>query len=525
MRHDLQVSLPRLRWLILAAILLLLTGAFLFSLREGVSPYIRDRFVKVLKERFESEVDLKNFQISLFPHVRASGEELVLRHKGRTDVPPFISVKRFWAETGLWGLFSVPKQVRMVRLEGLQIHVPPREHKGKGLRDEKRLNTVPSFVIQEINADGTLLQILPKKEGKQPLEFDISKLTLHSAGKGVPMSFRATLTNPKPPGLIQSAGKFGPWQGDEPGLTPVSGNYTFQNADLSVFRGIAGVLSSEGKYQGVLERIQVEGQTDTPDFLVKTSGTPVHLKTNFKAIVDGTNGDTLLEPVKAQIISSLLIANGGVTGTRGVKGKTVSLFVTVGEAKLEDLLRLAVKSAQPPMTGIVNFKTQFRLPPGDQDIVDKLYLDGVFGVQAARFSSFKVQEKVKNLSRRGKGQVEDTGSGNVVSDLKGAFTLKEGVITFSKLSFGVPGALVQLNGTYGLRNEEFDFRGTLRLDAKLSETTSGIKAFLLKAIDPLFKRKDAGAVIPIKVAGTRREPSFGLDIARTLSGKRDQQTD
>jgi hypothetical protein len=525
MQHNLQISLPRPRWLILAAILLLLTSGFLIALRGGLSPLIRDRFVKVLKERFQSDVDLKNFQISLFPRVRATGEELVFRHRGRTDVPPLISVKRFWAETGLWGLFSVPKQVRMVRLEGLQIHVPPRKHKGDERRDKRRANAGPSFVIQEINADGTFLQILPKKEGKLPLDFDISKLTLHSAGKEVAMSFRATLTNPKPPGLIQSTGNFGPWQGDEPSLTPVSGSYTFQNADLSVFRGIAGVLSSEGKYQGVLERIQVEGQTDTPDFLVKTSGTPVHLKTNFKATVDGTNGDTLLEPVNAQIISSSLVANGGVTGTRGVKGKTVSLVVTVGEGKLEDLLRLAVKSAQPPMTGIVSFKTQFRLPPGDQDIVDKLYLDGVFGIQTARFTSFKVQEKVETLSRRGKGQIEDTGSSNVVSNLKGAFTLKEGVITFSKLSFGVPGALVQLNGTYGLRNEKFDFRGTLRLDAKVSETTSGIKAFLLKAIDPLFKKKNAGAVIPIKVAGTRREPSFGLDIAGTLAGKRKERAD
>jgi hypothetical protein len=59
-------------------------------------------------------------------------------------------------------------------------------------------------------------------------------------------------------------------------------------------------------------------------------------------------------------------------------------------------------------------------------------------------------------------------------------------------------------------------RGTLKLDAKLSQTTTGIKSFLLKAIDPLFKKKDAGAVIPIKVTGTRSQPSFGLDVARVV---------
>jgi hypothetical protein len=501
-----------------------LTSGLWFLLRGGLSPFVRDRLVKTLKEHFESDVTLKNFQVSLFPHVRATGEELVLRHKGRNDVPPLITVKRFSAEAGIWGLFSMPKQIRMVRLEGLQVHVPPREHREER-RDRKQTNTFPAFVIEEIDADGTFLQILPKEESKLPLEFDISKLTLHSAGKDVAMSFRATLTNPKPPGLIQSRGKFGPWQGDDPSLTPVSGNYTFQNADLSAFRGIAGTLSSEGKYDGVLEHIEVDGQTDTPDFLVKTSGLPVHLKTSFKATVDGTNGDTLLDPVNAQIIGSTLVAKGGVTGTRGIKGKTVSLFVTVNEGKLEDLLHLAVKAAQPPITGLVSFKTQFRLPPGDQDIVDKLNLDGAFKIRAAHFTSFKVQEKVETLSRRGKGQTEDTGSSNVVSNLNGAFTLKAGVITFSKLTFGVPGASVQLSGTYGLRDEKFDFHGNLRLEAKLSETTSGIKAFLLKAVDPLFKGKDAGSVIPIKVEGTRRQPSFGLDIAGALPGKHKEQTD
>jgi hypothetical protein len=140
------------------------------------------------------------------------------------------------------------------------------------------------------------------------------------------MSFRATLINAKPPGEIQSTGKFGPWQAHEPGLTPVSGRYTFQNADLSVFRGIAGVLSSEGSYQGVLDHISLEGRTDTPDFSVRVSGHPVHLTTQFKAVVDGTGGNRLLAPVNAQFGHSAVSAWGSVEGEPGVKGKTVSLM-------------------------------------------------------------------------------------------------------------------------------------------------------------------------------------------------------
>jgi hypothetical protein len=57
-----------------------------------------------------------------------------------------------------------------------------------------------------------------------------------------------------------------------------------------------------------------------------------------------------------------------------------------------------------------------------------------------------------------------------------------------------------------------EFHGTAKLEAKLSETTTGFKSFLLKAVDPFFKKKDAGAVIPIKITGTREKPSFGLDL-------------
>jgi hypothetical protein len=53
--------------------------------------------------------------------------------------------------------------------------------------------------------------------------------------------------------------------------------------------------------------------------------------------------------------------------------------------------------------------------------------------------------------------------------------------------------------------------GQLLLDAKLSETTTGFKSILLKAVDPFF-RKEGKTVQPIKVTGTREKPSFGLDL-------------
>ena len=69
------------------------------------------------------------------------------------------------------------------------------------------------------------------------------------------MKYDATLTNAKPPGEIQSNGTFGPWNAAEPGDTPLTGEYRFEKADLSVFAGIAGILRSTGRFTGSLSSI------------------------------------------------------------------------------------------------------------------------------------------------------------------------------------------------------------------------------------------------------------------------------
>jgi len=327
------------------------------------------------------------------------------------------------------------------------------------------------------------------------------------------MSFRATLTNAKPPGDIQTTGKFGPWDREDVGQTAVTGSYTFRDADLSVFRGITGKLASNGSYRGVLERIEVDGWTDVPDFTVKVSGNPVDLKTRFHAIVDGTDGDTLLQPVEAQFGNSHVTAHGAVQGEKGVKGKTVALDV-VADGRVEDMLHLATKGKEPPLNGAVRFQSKLTIPPGDVDIAQKLELAGAFVIDSARFRKLDLQQKINALSRKAKGKPGAPPGGTVASDFAGNYALDQGVVTLRRFSFRIPGVALNLNGRYGLLNERLDFRGTAQLEAKVSETTTGFKSLLLKAVDPLFKRKNAGAVVPIKITGTRNQPQFGLDLHR-----------
>ena len=499
----------RLRRLVLAGVVAGLAALAVWAASRPLSQFASDRIVTALKDRFGGDLEVRDLHVELFPRIRVTGAGLVFRVKGQIDKPPLIAIGKLSASASIAGLLR--KHVDSVRLDGLRIHVPPRRQHGRS-EAKPGAGKKAGFVVDEIDADGTILTIMPKDAGKEPLVFDIGRLRLRGAGPNDSMSFRATLINAKPPGEIQSNGNFGPWDKEDPGATPVSGTYTFEHADLSVFKGIAGKLSSKGGYRGVLDRIEVEGGTDTPDFIVKASGNPVHLITEFKAIVDGTDGNTLLQAVNAHFGRSFVAAMGGVEGMPGVKGKTVSLDVTVKDGRLEDMLLLGVHAKQPPMTGTISFHTKLVIPPGDVEIAKKLKLEGGFQAVDARFSQLNIQEKVDTLSHRGRGDPRNSRSGAVLSDFQGRFALDRGIIAFRSLSFRVPGVAVSLEGNYGLLDQSLDFHGTARLEAKLSQTTTGFKSFLLKAIDRFFERRNAGAAIPFKIQGTRDQPSFGLDL-------------
>ena len=52
-------------------------------------------------------------------------------------------------------------------------------------------------------------------------------------------------------------------------------SYTFEHADLSVYGGIGGILSSTGTFDGAFQHINVSGTTDTPDFVSPQAVTPI----------------------------------------------------------------------------------------------------------------------------------------------------------------------------------------------------------------------------------------------------------
>ncbi|HVZ20392.1 MAG TPA: hypothetical protein VG871_04985 [Vicinamibacterales bacterium] len=487
----------------------------------------RERLVDVLAQRLDAKVELRELHLRTFPALRADGVGLTIRHRGRTDVPPLITIARFSAQANIF--VFIRRHITRVDIEGLDIQIPPERHGSDdnvAPSDARQEGEAPhgdfarTLIVDHLYTKDARLTIIPSAAGKSPRVWNIHDLQMTSVSAGTAMPFDATLTNAVPPGEIATHGSFGPWQPDEPGETPLAGTFAFDRADLGVFPGISGILTARGQFGGRLERIDVHGETSVPEFrVVKTGGHPVPLHTTYHAIVDGTNGNTLLDDIHASFLDTALVAKGGVVGAPGRPGRTLSLDVSIDRGRLEDVLKLSVPASTPPMTGALRLKTTMVIPPGQADVVRRMRLKGRFTLSGSRFTSDTVQKKIAELSHRGQGKPEKgtDGAAHVQSTFSGDFSLAGGTLSLPDVGFAVPGALVQLSGTYAMERETIDFAGMLYMDAKVSDTTTGIKHVLLKIIDPLFRRDGGGSAIPIKITGTRSDPSFGLDKGRLFS--------
>jgi hypothetical protein len=520
------VPIRRRRWLIIAATL----GGLVTAAAIGVairfpfsSDALRTRVVAALAEQLDAEVELQELTLRVYPRIHASGHGLTVRFERRTDVPPLIAIREFNIDADLIGLWR--HRVARVRLDGLAINVPPDTDDEAAAQDQPAGSTpspeAPDYgrdvIIEELDAPDSQLTILRRESDKPARVWRMQRLLLRQVGLASKMPFETLLTNAVPPGQINASGTFGPWVRRDPGTTPLDGQFTFDNADLGVFKGISGILSARGNFEGTLERLTVNGQTDTPNFMVNLSGHQVPLRTSYRAIVDATNGNTTLDPVDATVLNTRIISKGGVYEVEGVHGRIVKLDVTIESGRLEDVMRMAVKTARPPMVGGLTLSTALTIPPGPKDVVDKLSLDGRFRIDDGRFTDSGVQEKVNDLSRRARGRkvVEDVATAKVTSDFAGRFKLAGGGLSLAALSFNIPGAVVTLHGDYSLRRETLSFEGDLNMDAKLSQTTTGLRSLLLRIADPIFRR-NGKTVVPLKIAGSRNDPKFALDYKRVF---------
>ena len=152
-------------------------------------------------------------------------------------------------------------------------------------------------------------------------------------------------------------------------------------------------------------------------------------------------------------------------------------------------------------------------------------MNGDFLLDEAQFTSAKIQDRIQELSLRAQGRPGDVKTADAeqtTSTMQGDFQIANGVVTLPALQYTVPGAQINLKGTYHLEGGAMYFLGHARMQAKVSQMVGGWKGLLLKPVDRYFQKNGAGTEVPIHIEGTRENPDFGIDFDRmkTTSAQR-----
>jgi hypothetical protein len=182
------------------------------------------------------------------------------------------------------------------------------------------------------------------------------------------------------------------------------------------------------------------------------------------------------------------------------------------------MLRLAVRTSPPLLQGGLQLTAKLDIPPGEETVAQRMRLKGRFSIRNANFSNDKIQRDLEQLSLRGLGEPKEAkaarldGLHSVESQMNGDFDLADAKMTFAGLNYSVPGADIGVAGVYSLDGSQFDFRGKVRLQARLSQMVTGWRSWLVKPVDPFFAKHGAGTEIPFTVTGTKSDPKFGVDI-------------
>jgi AsmA-like C-terminal region len=450
------------------------------------------------------QVHINRFRKTFFPAPGCIAEGVTIANGSDVHAQPVVRADRLVLKSSYGALLRFSKSVDEVRVSGLHIWIP---HAGQP--QAKGTQSLQSTSINRLVAESSDIAFEPQDPQKEPFRLGLHRVELTNLKAASPIGFVSSLHVPAPPGEVHVNGRFGPFLPEKPFQTLVSGTYKFTNANLAILEGILGTLSSSGQFQGTLAQIAVHGDSVVPDFEVQSSSHRVPLKTEFRAMVNGQTGDVRIENADAHLLRTLVRTEGQVTGRKPGDDKTITLEMAVHNGRIQDLLRL-VNSGPPDLFGMVDLRFKVRLPPGKGRFLERLELNGDMGVGNAKFRNSETQQSLERISRHASDGEEDPAA--VVSQLRGNITVTHGVATLRGLTFHTPGAWAEMNGTYHLLTHRLDLRGTVHLDEKLSKTTSGVKSFLLKAIDPFFKKGKHRSVVPIRITGVHGHTSVELNL-------------
>lgn len=448
-----------------------------------------------LAENTSASVRFGSFHETYFPP-GCVAENVVFQRPNSPQ--PIITIRRLVIRAYLSGMLH--NHVNVVEAESMHILVGDSDLKATH-------STGQHSVVDRLIADDAIFEIR-RADPRRNVRFVFHKFVIKDIGGTGPMSFSAVLDNPLPAGLLSISGEIGPWNSAHSEQSAVAGKYSLERADMSVFDGIAGTLTSSGHFRGTFQQIDLDGSTEIPEFEITKTHHTLPLVTHFTASVDSLNGNVVLHNVKAKFGHNEFIAQGSIG--RGANGKrSANIDLSCDRGRIEDVFYPFIHSPRSPLTGDVAFKMKVIIPSGPEPFLQKLDLSSNFQIQRARFTRYKTQESLNKIAENPDQKTPN----ETLSDFQGTVTLSGGIAHFSSLSVHDQGASATFHGDYNLINEKVRMFGNLKTATSLTKTTSGgMSAVFAKVLEPFFKKRPHVTVVPVKIGGTYARPSFGLNM-------------
>jgi AsmA-like C-terminal region len=484
-------------------------------------PYRHRKIASMLEDVLASEVTFTGYHRTYFPRPGFVATGITMKRKSAPDLPPLGHVDSM-AVAGTWSdLIMLRRRVEFVDITGLHVVVPPigskENHEDFPAGSGKDFDG-PDTAIEHFAVHNSLLDIM--RTNGQRFSFPIKELEIRNLHKGEALTYAVDMQNAIPSGHIFARGAMGPINGADFLSTPVNGNFSFTQVKLSDVGRVSGNLNARGVFKGTLRSMEIETSTDTPDFAV-IDGRPTPVNATMQATLAGLHGDLDIHAIDIKVVGTQIHVSGTIQG----EPKTTNLDVSVDRGRAEDVMRPFMHD-EVPIVGTVSVKGHAYLgPPGD-GFIQKFRMTGAFDIPAERVSDRETEKNLSAFSERasgkrgpntgvdpGKSATED--ARDVLSSLKGSASIKNGVASTSGLTFQVAGASAKLAGTFSFHDERVHLTGNLKMDTDISHTATGFKSVLLKPLAPFFKKKNAGAVVPIAVTGLPGHYQVSQDITHT----------
>lgn len=472
-------------------------------------PYRYRTVQPLLESVFTSQVKIGHYHRIYFPHPGFMATDITLSRNSAPDLPPFGSVASLTVQ-GTWlDLLLLQKRVRLVDVTGLHIVIPPlgsqANHEDFPPGSSAGFSG-PSAVIGQLSIHQSTLDIMRGNGSRY--SFPIQLLIIRNFAKNQALTYDVDMQNAKPGGHILSNGSFGPLNPNNLGATPLSGDFTFAPVNLKELGNISGTLSSTGHFQGTLASMDANATENTPDFAVG-GGQPTPFAASIHCFINGLNGDVVLNGIEAKTGATAIHVKGRVAGSP----KAIDVDIDVAGGRMQEVMRPFTHD-KVPIAGLVWLHSHAHLDPAQNGskFLQRLSMDGSFNAPTERLTDPATEQKLSAFSQRAQGaksppsdpaaaSQDSTSSADVLSSLSGQVRVRKGVLSTQRISLQIPGAQVDLIGTFNLQDRTVHLTGNLSTQSDISHAATGFKSILLKPLIPLFKKKNAGAVIPIAITG------------------------